>query len=107
MSCTKASRSAGASLSSTTNSASPTESARSVSCSGLVPPLLFAIGSGARVSRATSRRDVRERNMSRQTRATTVFSHPPRFSMPASDRLSFSQASWTASSASVSEPSIL
>jgi len=41
------------------------------------------------------------------TRATTVVSQPPRFSIsPASERLNFSHASWTASSASVSEPSI-
>ena len=39
--------------------------------------------------------------------ATTVVSHPPRLSIPsASDRLSRSQASWTASSASASDPSI-
>ena len=45
--------------------------------------------------------------MFRQTRATTVVSHPPRFSMPpVSERLSRSQASWTASSASLGEPSI-
>ena len=38
---------------------------------------------------------------------TTVVSQPPRFSMaPGSERLSRSQASWTASSASLSEPSI-
>jgi hypothetical protein len=37
---------------------------------------------------------LRERNMSRHTRATTVVSHPPRFSMPAvSERLNRSQAS--------------
>jgi hypothetical protein len=41
------------------------------------------------------------------TRATTVVSQPPMFStLPASVRLSRSQASWTASSASLSEPSI-
>ena len=45
--------------------------------------------------------------MFRHTRATTVVSHPPRFSMPlVSERLSLSQASWTASSASLIEPSI-
>jgi len=45
--------------------------------------------------------------MSRQMRATTVVSHPPRFSTPlVSERLRCSQASWTASSASLSEPSI-
>jgi hypothetical protein len=43
----------------------------------------------------------------RHTRATTVVSHPPRFSMffP-SERLSRSQTSWTASSASFIDPSI-
>lgn len=45
--------------------------------------------------------------MSRQTRPTTVVSQPPRFVMPSeSDRLSRSHDSCTASSASVSEPSI-
>ena len=45
--------------------------------------------------------------MSRQTRATTVVSQPSRFSTPfAPERLSRSQASWTASSASLGEPSI-
>ena len=45
--------------------------------------------------------------MFRQTRATTVVSHAPRFSTwAASVRLSRSQVSWTASSASVAEPSI-
>jgi hypothetical protein len=48
MSCsTKASRSAGVSRSSTTSSASPTESARSASCSGLLPRVPVATGSGA------------------------------------------------------------
>jgi hypothetical protein len=45
--------------------------------------------------------------MFRQTRATIVVSQPPRFStslVPA--RLTRSQVSWTASSASASEPSI-
>jgi len=54
-----------------------------------------------------SRSDPRPRSMSRHTRATTVVSQPPRFSTPlVSERLSRSQASWTASSASLSEPSI-
>jgi hypothetical protein len=45
--------------------------------------------------------------MSRQTRATMVVSQPPRFWTPlASARLTLSQASCTASSASCSEPSI-
>ena len=42
-----------------------------------------------------------------ETRATTVVSQPPRFSTRlASVRLSRSQASWTASSASLTEPSM-
>jgi hypothetical protein len=45
--------------------------------------------------------------MFRQTRATTVVSHPARFSTsPVSARLTRSQESWTASSASLAEPSI-
>jgi hypothetical protein len=41
------------------------------------------------------------------TRDTTVVSQPPRFSTaPVSDRLNRSQASWTASSASLAEPRI-
>ena len=45
--------------------------------------------------------------MSRHTRATTVVSQPPRFSTAlVSERLSRSHASCTASSASLSEPSI-
>ena len=60
-----------------------------------------------RASSGSSRRDLRERSMSRHTRATTVVSQPPRFSTPlVSARLSRSHASCTASSASVREPSI-
>jgi hypothetical protein len=55
----------------------------------------------------SSRRALRERSMFSDTRETTVVSHPPRFSISsASERLSRSQASWTASSASLTEPSI-
>ena len=76
MSCsTKASRSAGVSLSSITSSARPTESANSASCSGSVP-LRCLQPARAGAARDCSRRDVRERNMSRQTRATTVVSQP-------------------------------
>jgi hypothetical protein len=86
MSCsTKTNRSAGASVSSTTSNAVPTESAKSASrsCSG------FSTGSGTSGPIGCSRRDLRERNMSRQTRATTVVSHPLRLAMPAvSERLS-------------------
>ena len=53
------------------------------------------------------RRVSRERSMFRETRPTTVVSQPPRFStVAASVRFSRSHASWTASSASLSEPSI-
>jgi len=45
--------------------------------------------------------------MFRQTREVTVVSQAPRFSIEsASERLSRIQASWTASSASLAEPSI-
>ena len=45
--------------------------------------------------------------MSRHTRETTVVSQPVRFSTPlVSERLSRSQASCTASSASLYEPSV-
>ena len=113
MSCsTNASRSAGVSVSSTTSSARPTESARSASCSGSIPSARLTSGSGTRVPRGsprgTTRREVRERSMSRHTLPTTVVNHPPRFSTPlVSERLRRSQASWTASSASLIEPSIL
>ncbi|NYJ14369.1 hypothetical protein GGI64_005461 [Rhizobium leguminosarum] len=50
---------------------------------------------------------LRARSMSRQMRATTVVSQPPRLPMSVvSARLSRSQASWTASSASLREPSM-
>ena len=108
MSCrTNASRSAGFSVSSTTSSARPTASARSASCSGLAPSGRSTIGSGMRTPRGSSRRDWRERSMFSETRATTVVSQPPRFStLSASVRLRRSHVSWTASSASLSEPSI-
>jgi hypothetical protein len=52
----------------------------------------------------SSRIDLRERNMSRHTRVTTVVSHPPRFSTPlVPDRLTCSPDSCTAS---LVEPSI-
>ena len=70
-----------------------------------------AIPLAARASPAassdSSRRDVRERSMSRQTRATTRVSQPPRFStLLVSARLRRSHASCTASSASLTEPSM-
>ena len=62
---------------------------------------------GNRPASGSSRRAVRERSMFSDTRATTVVSHPPRFSISSlSVRLSRSHASWTASSDSLSEPSI-
>jgi hypothetical protein len=65
------------------------------------------IGSGMQTSKGSSRRTLRERSMFRETRATTVVSRPPSFStLLASVRLSRSQASSTASSASLSEPNI-
>jgi hypothetical protein len=55
----------------------------------------------------SSRRDLRERSMSRQIRATTVVSQPPRFSTAwVSERFSRSQVSCTASSTSLVEPSM-
>jgi hypothetical protein len=91
---TNASRSDGASLSGTTKSARPTESARSASCSASVALSLLATGSVSCALKESSRREVRERNMSRRTRATTVVSHPARLSMPLlSGRLSRSPAS--------------
>jgi hypothetical protein len=67
----------------------------------------LTIGSGTWMLSGSSRRDLRDCSMFRHTRATTVVSHPPRFSISLeSDRLSRSQASWTASSASLREPSI-
>ena len=112
MSCsTNACRSEGVSVSSTTSSARPTESASSASCSGSSLSARLTIGSGTRTpegsSRDTSCRALRERSMSRHTLATTVVSHPSRFSTPlVSERLRRSQVSWRASSASLNEPSI-
>ena len=63
--------------------------------------------SGTITPMGSSRRVLRERSTFRHTRATIVVSQAPRLSTPlASDRLRRSQASWTASSASASEPSI-
>ena len=97
---TNATRSAGGSVSSTTSSASPTELASIASCSG--PPTAASSGSSG-----SSRRDLRERSMSRHTRATMVVNHPSRLATSsAPPRAACSQPSWTASSASLSEPSI-
>src|SRR6266566_8741848 len=104
---TNARRSAGFEVSRTTRSARPTESASSASYSGSIPSSRLTIGSGTCTSRGSSRRELRERSMSRHTRATTVVSHPPRFSTPlVPERLRWSQDSCTASSASVRESSI-
>ena len=65
------------------------------------------IGSGMWAPSGSSRRVLRARSMFSETRATTVVSQARRFSMsPASVRLSRSHASCTASSASLSEPSM-
>jgi hypothetical protein len=67
----------------------------------------LTIGSGTCGPNGTSRRDRRERSMSRQMRATTVVSQPLRFWIAlVSERLRCSQASCTASSTSLSEPSM-
>src|SRR5947207_563473 len=88
---TNARRSAGDSVSSTTSSARPTESAISASCSGSLPAAGCTLPA---VSIDSSRLDLRDRSMSRQTRETTVVSHPPKFSTaPASARFSRSHAS--------------
>ena len=77
------------------------------SCSGSMPSSGLRIGSGTWVSRDASRRVLRERSMLRATRPTTVVSHARRLSTSlVSVRLSRIHASWTASSASVTEPSI-
>jgi hypothetical protein len=102
---TNATRSAGGSVSSTTSSASPTESASTTSDSGPSTAATLAIASSG--SSGSSRLDLRERSMSRHTRATMVVNHPSRLatpSAPAADACI--QPSCTASSASLSEPSI-
>ncbi len=79
----------------------PIESASTASCSG------FDAGSVRWAPSGSSPRVLRDRSMSRQIRATTVVSHPAMLSTPdVSARLSRSQASCTASSASLTEPSI-
>ena len=113
---TNAIRSAGESVSSTTSSARPIPSASSAWCSGSIPSSRSTMGSGIRASEVSphgssgnrSRLDARERSMFRHTLPTTVVSHPPRFSTPPeSERSRRSQASCTASSASLGDPSIL
>ena len=108
MSCsTNTTRSVGASRSSTTSSADPTDSARSACCSGSNSSAMPTTSSGSWSPAGSSRRDRRARSWSRHSLATTVVSHPFRFSTaPTSARLSRSHASWTASSASAWEPSM-
>ena len=82
--------------------ASPTDSASIASRSGSAASGMDSPSCAS----GSSRRDRRERSISRQTRATTVVSQPLRFSTSlVSARLSRSQASCTASSASLAEPS--
>ena len=84
----------------------PTESARTA-CSAGSSSTRVTIGSGMCTSSESSRRVARERSMSRHTRDTTVVSHARRsLTSPVSARDRRSQASCTASSASVSEPSM-
>ena len=64
-------------------------------------------GSGSHVPAYVSRLELRLRSMSRQIRPTVTVSHPRRsFVSPGSRRWRRIHASWTASSASVIEPSI-
>lgn len=76
-------------------------------CSGSDPAVWPASGSGTSGPSGTSGRERRACRMFRHTRESTVVSQLARFSIEsASERLSRSQASWTASSASLAEPSI-
>ena len=119
---TNAKRSAGVRRSSTTMSGGPIESASSTSWSGSSPggdgtstgstssaavaDLAHVAGvSGARGAPGVLGR--RDRRVSRQMWATTVVSHPWKFSMRSgSARRRRSHASWTASSASATEPTM-
>jgi hypothetical protein len=97
----------GVSVSSTTSNVTPTESASIASTSGSVASPRTTLDSVAGAPIGSSRRDFRERSMSRHTRETTVVNQPPMFSMVfVSTRLRRSHASCTASSASLSEPSM-
>ncbi|MGH3223219.1 MAG: hypothetical protein ACRDPY_31780 [Streptosporangiaceae bacterium] len=79
----------------------------SASSSGRTWAPVVTIGSGTKAPTESSRRVLRERSVLRQTLVTMVVSQPLRFSTsPVPARLTRSQASWTASSASASEPSI-
>ncbi len=68
---------------------------------------MVTTGSGTWTSRGCSPRDRLERRKSREIRLTTVVSHPRRLTTSlVSERAIRSQASWTASSASSTDPSI-
>ena len=102
---TKATRSAGLSVSSTASNAVATRSPRSASSAGSAP---VASGSSRHGSTCQDTSRVRRgaRSRSRLTRETTVVNQASRFSMPsASARASRNQVSWTASSASCREES--
>ena len=104
---TKATRSAGVSVSSTTSIASPTESASSASCSGVGPSAGLSTGSGTHGPARLSGLAALARSAFRQTLVTIVVSQPPRFSTPpAPAAANLTHASCTASSASSSDPSI-
>ena len=104
---TNARRSAGLRLSSTTSRARPIESASSACCSGPPSPGSPTSGSGSQLPAAYSRLALRDRSMSRLIRPTTVVSQARRSSMaPVSLWPSRSQASCTASCASLTEPSM-
>ena len=95
MSCkTKAIRSAGVSVSSTTSIASPTKSANSSSCAGSCSISSLAIAAKTRSSVDFSPAPCGVRSMSNEIRPTTVVSQPPMLSTASeSVRLSRSQAS--------------
>ena len=105
---TNATRSAGESDSRTARSARPIESPSIASCSGSAPVTGNRRSDPATCgSRGASRRVLRERSVFRHTRPTTVVSQARMFSTSlASVRLSRIHDFWTASSASLSEPSI-
>ena len=89
-------------MSRTTSSATPTESESSASASGSAPSPRATLRSVTCPPIGCSRRDLRERSMSRQTRNTTVVTQPSRFSTVAAlVRLRRSHASCTVSSASL------
>ena len=103
---TKATRSAGLSVSSTTIMAEPTASASRTSRSGSVGSDA-ATAPSAWIAGAAFSRVLRARSMSRHTCVITVVSQPPRLSTAlASARVIRSHVSCRASSASLVEPSM-